>query len=122
MQAVAEYQALEEAEALIELMKLPFLEGNMSNIYNTTREKVFTIKIIDELELNSFYRAIKVSQFLPPQLKAHKYHLLKKFKNKGLPVKKSHSTANSMDLLLKDMSIFCGKKIVAQILQLYKAP
>ena len=55
LQAVAEYQVIEEAEAPIELMKLPFLEGNISNIYNTTHEKVFMEKIIDELELHSFY-------------------------------------------------------------------
>ena len=60
----------------------------MSNIHNTTREKVFMEKIIDELESHSFYKEIEVSQFLP-ELKAHKYqyHLLKKFRNKGLPVK-----------------------------------
>ena len=87
MQAVAEYQALEEAEAPVELMKLSFSEGNISNIYNTTREKVFMEKIIDELESHSLYEQIEVSQFLP-ELKAHQYHLLKKFKNKGLPIKK----------------------------------
>ena len=86
MQAVAEYQSLEEAEAPLKLMKLPFFEGNISNIYNTTRQKVFMEKIIDELESHLFYEEIEVSQFLS-ELKAHKCHLLKKFKNIGLPVK-----------------------------------
>ena len=87
--AVAEYQALEEAEAPVELMKLPFLEGHISLIYNTTSEKVFIEKIIDEL-LHSFYEEIEFSQFLP-ELKAHNYHLLKKFISKDLPIKKRHT-------------------------------
>ena len=32
LQAVAEYQALEEAEASVELMKLPFLKGNIKHL------------------------------------------------------------------------------------------
>ena len=86
LQAVAEYQSLGEAEAPVELMKLPFSQGNRSNIYNTTREKFFMGKIINKLESHSFYKEIKVSQFLP-ELKAHMYHLLKTFTNKGLPIK-----------------------------------
>ena len=61
MQAVAEYQALEEAEVPFELMKLPFLEDNISNICNITCEKVFTEKIVDKLESHSFYEEIKVT-------------------------------------------------------------
>ena len=81
LQAVAEHQVLEEAEVPVELMKLPFLEGIISDIYNTTREKVFMEKIIGKLEWHSFYEEIEVLQFLP-ELKAHKYHLLKKFTNR----------------------------------------
>ena len=120
MQAIAEYQAPEEAEAPIELMKLPFLEGNMSNIYNTTREKVFTVKIIDELESHSFYEEIKVSQFLPPELKAYKYHLLKRFKNKGLPVKSVTLYCKQYGPAAKGYVYFLWKKIVAQTLQFDK--
>ena len=39
LRAVAEYQVLEEAEGSVELMKLPFVEGIISNIYNTTCDK-----------------------------------------------------------------------------------
>ena len=67
-------------------MKLPSLEDNIWNIYNTTCENVFMEKIIGKLESHPFYEKIEVSQFLP-ELKAHKYDLLKKFKNKGLPIK-----------------------------------
>ena len=46
-------------------MKLPLLEGNMSNIYNTTREKVFMEKIIGELGSNSFFEETEVSKCSP---------------------------------------------------------
>ena len=46
-------------------MKLPLLEGNMSNIYTTTREKVFIEKIIGELGSNSFSEETEVSKCSP---------------------------------------------------------
>ena len=78
-------------------------------------------KIIGKLESHPFYEKIEVSQFLP-ELRLTSTICLKSSKTKACPSKISHSTANSMDLLLRDMSTFCGKKTVAQTIQLNKRP
>ena len=120
MQAVAEYQALKEAKAPVELMKLSFLKVNISNIYNTTGKKVFMEKIIYKLESHLFYKEMEVSRFLP-ELKAHKYHLLKMFKNKGLPVKNVTLYCKQYGPATKGYVYFL-RNIVVQTLLLEKRP
>ena len=78
-------------------------------------------KIIEELQSHSFYGEIVVSQSnLSLKGKFKSTICLKNSKTKPCLSKTSHSSANSTDLLLRDMSTFYEKKIAVQTLQLDK--
>ena len=78
-------------------------------------------KIIEELQSHSFYGEIVVSQSnLSLKGKFKSTICLKNSKTKPCLSKTSHFSANSIDLLLRDMSTFYEKKIVVQTLQLDK--